>query len=181
MEVVPGFLESATKSIYIEQQYIRGSQAEIIKLLAAIKKARDSHPGLDVRIILGKLFSAADVALEKTNVANLKKVFGLKLDENIRYIDTKRFVHCHNKTIVVDDAAVLVSSQNWSNTGVGTNREAGLLIRYPELARYYSQIFESDWSTALKTVPTVGKETITPEAVAKGNFVEVVAADYQEV
>jgi len=181
MSVVPDFLESATKSIYIEQQYIRSKQAEVIKLLAAIKSARDKHPDLDVRIILGKLFSADDVAKEKENVANLKKNFGLLLDKNIRYIDTKRFVHCHNKLIVVDDEAVLVSSQNWSNTGVGTNREAGVLMRYPDIAKYYTQIFESDWSTAQKTVPKVGAEMISAESVAKGNFVEVVAADYQEV
>jgi len=181
MSVVPDFLESATKSIYIEQQYIRSKQAEVIKLLAAIKSARDKHPALDVRIILGKLFSADDVAKEKENVANLKKNFGLLLDKNIRYIDTKRFVHCHNKLIVVDDEAVLVSSQNWSNTGVGTNREAGVLMRYPDIAKYYTQIFESDWSTAQKTVPKVGAEMISAESVAKGNFVEVVAADYQEV
>ncbi|HVQ36302.1 MAG TPA: phospholipase D-like domain-containing protein [Pyrinomonadaceae bacterium] len=181
MLVIPDFLEQATKSIYIEQQYIRSKHAEIIKLLAAIKKARDNNPALDVRIILGKLFSADDAKKEKENVANLKKTFGLELDKNIRYIDTKRFVHCHNKLIIVDDEAVLISSQNWSNTGVGTNREAGVLMRYPDIAQYYSKIFESDWSTAQKTVPKVGAETITAEKLAKGNFVEVVAADYQEV
>jgi phosphatidylserine/phosphatidylglycerophosphate/cardiolipin synthase-like enzyme len=181
MLVVPGFLQSATKSIYIEQQYIRSKQAEIIKLLASIKTARDAHPGLDVRIILGKLFSSDDVVKEKENVANLKKNFGLALAQNIRYIDTKRFVHCHNKLIIVDEEAVLVSSQNWSNTGVDTNREAGVLMRYPDIASYYTQIFESDWSTAQKTIPKVGAETISAEALAKGNFVEVVAADYQEV
>jgi len=181
MLVIPEFLESATKSIYIEQQYIRSKQSDIIRLLAAIKKAKDKHPGLDVRIILGKLFSSADVPKEKENVANLRKNFGLKLGENIRYIDTKRFVHCHNKLIIVDDEAVLISSQNWSGTGVGTNREAGVLVRYPDIARYYSAIFESDWSTAQKTVPKVGAETISAKALAKGNFVEVVAADYQEV
>lgn len=181
MQVVPGFLESATKSIFIEQQYIRSKQVDIIKLLAAIKKARDTRPGLEVRIILGKLFSAEDVTKEKENIANLKKNFGLKLDENIRFIDTKRFVHCHNKLIVVDDEAVLVSSQNWSNTGVGTNREAGVLMRYPDIAKYFSKIFLSDWSTAQKTIPKVGAETISVEKLAKGKFVEVVAADYQEV
>jgi phosphatidylserine/phosphatidylglycerophosphate/cardiolipin synthase-like enzyme len=181
MDVIPDFLESATKSIYIENQYIRSKHAEIIKLLAAIKRARENNPDLDVRIILGKLFSAKDVKNEQENIANLKKTFGLKLDENIRYIDTKRFVHCHNKVIVVDEEVVLVSSQNWSNTGVGTNREAGVLLRFPPIARYYTQIFESDWSTALKRIPRPGRGTVEPEALAKGGFVEVSAADYQEV
>jgi phosphatidylserine/phosphatidylglycerophosphate/cardiolipin synthase-like enzyme len=181
MQVIPGFLESAKKSIYIEQQYIRGEHADVIKLLAAIKAARDNHPDLDVRIILGKLFDDKDFQQEKQNIANLKKSFGLKLGENIRYIDLKRFVHCHNKLIVVDGEAVLVSSQNWSRTGVGNNREAGVLVRYPDIARYYSKIFESDWSTALKTIPKPKAGAITPEALAKGNFVEVRAADYREV
>lgn len=181
MDVVPDFLKKATKSIYIEQQYIRSAQTEIVTLLAAIKHARDANPDLDVRIILGKLFSAADAVKETKNVANMTKTYGLKLGDNIRYIDTKRFVHCHNKLVVVDDSAALVSSQNWSDTGVGSNREAGVLLRYPEIARYYSRIFESDWGTAQKTIPKPKGGTVTPETLAKGNFVQVSAADYQEV
>ncbi|MBC7929463.1 MAG: hypothetical protein H7Z38_02750 [Rubrivivax sp.] len=182
MDVIPGFLEKATKSILIEQQYIRSTQANIIKLLAAIKTAKDKNPKLDVRIILGKLFDKEDFEKEKKNVANMKKNFGLELEKNVRYIDLKRFVHCHNKLIIVDGEAVLVSSQNWSNPGVGANREAGVLVRYPAIARYYADIFESDWSTALKQIPNpAGAQTLTPQSLAKGNFVEVVAADYQEV
>ncbi|HKS39629.1 MAG TPA: phospholipase D-like domain-containing protein [Blastocatellia bacterium] len=181
MDVIPGFLESAKRSILIEQQYIRGSHTEIIRLLTAIKAARDKNPNLDVRIILGKLFDQDDFQNEKTNIANLKANFNLKLSDNIRYIDLKRFVHCHNKLIIVDNEAVLISSQNWSRTGVGTNREAGVLMRYPDIARYYSKIFESDWSTALKTIPNPGGGAVGPEALAKGKFIEVVAADYQDV
>lgn len=182
MNIVPDFLERAEKSIFIEQQYIRSTQGNIVKLLAAIKKAREKNPNLDVRIILGKLFGPEDVKKEKQNVANLKKSFGLNLDENIRYIDTSRFVHCHNKLIVVDNKHALVSSQNWSNTGVGTNREAGvILMDFPPAARYYASIFESDWSTANKKIPGAGPQTITPEALARGGFIEVSAADFQEV
>ena len=51
-----------------------------------------------------------------------------------------------------------------------------------QLAKYYAGIFESDWKTGLRKIPIPGKKTtITPEAVARGNFVEVRAADYQEV
>ena len=181
MDVVPDFIASATKSILIENQYIRSTEPEVGKLLAAIKKAKDKNPTLDVRIILGKLFSAADVPKEKANIANLKAQFGLVLDKNIRYIDTKRFVHCHNKVVIVDGATTLVSSQNWSDTGVNTNREAGILIQSADIAQYYTQIFESDWSTAQKTIPSPGGGTVQPEALTTGAFVTVSAADYQEV
>jgi phosphatidylserine/phosphatidylglycerophosphate/cardiolipin synthase-like enzyme len=82
----------------------------------------------------------------------------------------------------VDGKRVLVSSQNWSDAAVARNREAGLLFQYPEIAGYFGKIFESDWKTASKTMPGFKKQqTVTPEAVARGNFVEVRAADYQEV
>ncbi|MFL5614823.1 MAG: phospholipase D-like domain-containing protein [Gemmatimonadaceae bacterium] len=182
MRVIPGMLESATKSILIEQQYIRSTQSDIVTLLEAIKTARGKHPQLQVRIILGKLFSAADATKEVANVANMKKKYGLKLGDNIRYIDTKRFVHCHNKLIVVDGSQVLVSSQNWSNSAVSKNREAGVLFTMPAVAKYFTGIFDSDWETAFQKVPKPGKkQAVTPEAVARGGFLEVRAADYQEV
>ena len=182
MKRVPEFLRSAKKSILIEQQYIRSEHPEVVILLDAIKAARQKNPALDVRIVLGKLFAAKDVPKEKKNLDTLRTTYGLRLGQHIRYIDVNRFVHCHNKLVIVDGTAVLVSSQNWSRTGVAQNREAGLMIRYPELARYYAKIFESDWKSGLKKVPIPGKtSTIAPEAVAKGNFVEVRAADYAEV
>jgi len=36
----------------------------------------------------------------------------------IRYIDTTRLVHCHNKLIIIDGQTVLTSSQNWSKAAV---------------------------------------------------------------
>ena len=181
MDVIVPFLESAKKSILIENQYIRSLQPETGKILAAIKRAMDKNKNLDVRIVLGKLFGQKDFDNEIINVANMKKNFGLVLDKNIRYIDTTRFVHCHNKTIIIDNKEVLVSSQNWSDSGVTKNREAGLLMKFPQIAAYYASIFESDWSTAQKKIPHPGKSTASPEDIRKGNFVKVVAADYQDV
>ena len=182
MTVVPGLLRAAKKSIAIEQQYIRSDQPEIVTLLSAIKSARDENPQLVVRVILGKIFDTKDVAEEKKNLANLASAFGLKLGTHVRYIDVKRFVHCHNKVVIVDDATVLVSSQNWSSSAVARNREAGLVIDLPPLAKYYGAIFDSDWKTGLKTMPVPKKKgTVSPETVARGNFVEVRAADYQKV
>jgi phosphatidylserine/phosphatidylglycerophosphate/cardiolipin synthase-like enzyme len=181
MEEIPEILSKAQKSIYIENQYIRGQQPEVSKLLEAIKKAKDNNSSLDVRIVLGKIFGKDDVVKEQTNLTHLKSLYGLALDTNIRYIDTTRFVHCHNKLIIIDEKFVLISSQNWSDTGVSTNREAGLYIKYEDLAKYYSLIFESDWLTAQKTIPMPTFDAIGSIELASGKFISVVAADHIEV
>lgn len=61
------------------------------------------------------------------------------------------------------------------------NRETGVLMHYPAIAQYYSEIFESDWSTAVKKIPQPSPVTLTAEALMRGRFVKVSAADYQDV
>lgn len=181
MEVIPDKLRGATKSILIEQQYIRAGQDNIKDLLQAIKEAREATTQLDVRIILGKIFSNKDLPKERENLDLLKKEYGLVLGKNIRYIDTSRFVHCHNKMVLVDGQGVLVSSQNWSNFAVSKNREAGVWLSHAGIGKYFSQIFENDWKTALKAPAVAPKDIIEPEALRAGGYVRVVPADYQEV
>jgi len=181
MATIPDVLRVAKRSILIEQQYIRSSQPDIAVLLESIREAIDENPEIDVRIVLGKIFGAADVIKERQNVKQLKAKYGLVLGDNIRYIDTSRFVHCHNKMIVVDGATVLVSSQNWSNAAVTKNREAGLLLTHKGIAKYFTGIFENDWETAFKKIPVPSKPQVEPEALRAGGFVQVVPADYREV
>jgi len=64
---------------------------------------------------------------------------------------------------------------------VSSNRETGVLMHYPAIAHYYSQIFEADWNTALKKIPQPSPVTVTPQALLSGRFVKVRAADYQDV
>ena len=181
MTDIPPVLAGAKKSILIEQQYIRGRQAGITLLLQAIAAAMQNNADLDVRIVLGKLFDAEDIKNEKQNLALLASIYGLKLGTHIRFIDTTRFVHCHNKMILVDGNTVLVSSQNWSDSAVRKNREAGILLTHKPIATYFTKIFESDWSTGIKKVPIPAKKKLKPETLARGGFVRVVPADYREV
>src|SRR5262249_22662736 len=102
MDTIPEKLKAARKSILIEQQYIPGSQNDITELIEAIQEARKKAPKLAVRIILGKLFNTKALPNEKKNLQLLAKKYKLTLGKNIRYIDTDRFVHCHNKMILVD-------------------------------------------------------------------------------
>jgi phosphatidylserine/phosphatidylglycerophosphate/cardiolipin synthase-like enzyme len=181
MDVMPEKLRAARKSILIEQQYIRGSQDQIAKLLQAIKDARTKAPRLDIRIILGKIFSREDLPKEQENLDLLMDKYGLVLGKNIRYIDTTRFVHCHNKMALVDGRGVLVSSQNWSNSAVAKNREAGVWLVHSGICRYFTRMFESDWKTALKKPAAPREDFVEPESLRAGGFVRVALADYQEV
>ena len=182
MFTMPALLKSARRSILIEQQYIRGSQVDIAVLLAAMREAMNANPHLDVRIVLGKPFDAVDVKKEQQNAKLLNTKYGLALGDNVRYIDTSRFVHCHNKLVIVDGQSVLISSQNWSDSAVSRNREAGLLLDHKGLATYFSNIFENDWETAFRSVPQVKPtKKATPQSIRAGRFIEVVAADHREV
>jgi phosphatidylserine/phosphatidylglycerophosphate/cardiolipin synthase-like enzyme len=145
MALIPGWLASAQHSIFIEQQYIRGHQPAIRELLGGIRSAMQRNPNLLVRIVLGRSFGETEK--DRRSLASLAE-FGLLSGTNVRFINQRFFVHCHNKLIVVDRKRALVSSQNWSDSAVTLNREAGLLVSYAPLARYYAMIFDADWETA---------------------------------
>jgi phosphatidylserine/phosphatidylglycerophosphate/cardiolipin synthase-like enzyme len=181
MDVIPDFLGSATKSITIEQQYIRGEQPLIKSLLETIVKTRKEHRALRVRIIVAKPFPGGRFDKEAKAIKGLSK-FGLKLGTNVRILNPKRYVHCHNKLIIVDDRAVLVSSQNWSDFAVSKNREAGLLIENADIARYFAGIFQTDWDTGLKVIgKRKAPELFGPQALATGKTVPLSWGDYAEV
>jgi len=182
MDKIVALLKSAKKSIYIENQYIKSTQPDVSKLLDAIADARDKNADLDVKIILGKLFSNSDVPKEKANLQNLESTYNLKLGTHIKYIDISRFVHCHNKLIIIDGENTLISSQNWSDTAVSQNREAGLILYNKDIAGYYNAIFQTDWETGWdKIAVSTGDSRITPETLSKGNFTRVNIGDYEEV
>ena len=182
MDVIPNILKVAKSSVLIEQQYIHSADEPVAKLLQAIADAKNGKSKFDVRIILGKIFSNKDLAKEKVNLANMAAKYGLTIGQNIRYIDTTRLVHCHNKLVILDGETVLVSSQNWSKAAVLENREAGLLFKHAGVASYFTDIFEVDWKTGQKKLPTkIGSNITSPESLKKGGFIEVAAADYQQL
>ena len=83
--------------------------------------------------------------------------------------------------IVVDSNSVLVSSQNWSDFAVSKNREAGLLIRYADLAKYFADVFNVDWDTGLKRLTVTIPELFAPESLASGKTVSLNFGDYVDV
>ncbi|MGC8781085.1 MAG: phospholipase D-like domain-containing protein [Anaerolineae bacterium] len=180
MQVVPGLLASATRSIAIEQQYIRGDQPAIRTLLTAIREAQVRRPNLQVRIVLARPYGGPDEAA--ADLAALAE-FGLRPGAHVRYLNPAYFVHCHNKLVIVDGCRVLVGSQNWSDFAVTRNREASLLVDHAPLARYYRTIFDLDWATGLSD-PAVAPRAAGREAIAAATTPPSVPrrlSDYLEV
>jgi phosphatidylserine/phosphatidylglycerophosphate/cardiolipin synthase-like enzyme len=184
-EVVRDFLRSAKRSIRIEQQYIRGGQGAVEALLQEIDKARSQHPSLDIRIIVSPKYLTGD---NKTKFLKAMRDHRLDFDDHYRFLAGKYFVHCHNKLIVVDEERVLLGSQNWSTTGLLSNREASLLIDHAGIAAYFAQIFDADWH--MSEPPAAHPDALLPSDVdalaeardfARGGVVISRVRDYMDV
>lgn len=152
LERIVEFLDSATRSIYLQFAYINWSAA------AKDKRFRDLlnrlgelsyKPGLDVRIILGDS-DAAD---------KIRKLAEAGFNDHVFRVQGS----IHNKGIIVDGAAVLVSSANWSGDGVLRNRDAGLIIYDAEIAAYYQSVFLDDWDNRARTRLDDGPRAILAE------------------
>jgi phosphatidylserine/phosphatidylglycerophosphate/cardiolipin synthase-like enzyme len=88
---------------------------------------------VEVKIIMSEFETAG--YLEQLQGMGLDVVNNVKIQNNV-----------HNKGIIVDGSAVLVSSQNWSSDGTLYNRDAGVIIYHETAAQYFQQIFLHDWN-----------------------------------
>jgi len=129
-------IQSAKKSLYVQLQYIEASAAaDYESLLQTI--ADRVAAGVDVRLIESSEYG------EKW--AEKMKQVGVDLTANIALQGS-----VHNKGFVIDSSTVVVSSQNFSPEGVRQNRDAGVIIESPAVARYFEQVFRADWNTRAK-------------------------------
>jgi hypothetical protein len=159
--VVP-LIRSAKKTLYFENQYIKipktfpdgGGKPALKELAEALRDRVDA--GVDVRVILRN-------GGETRAMIQALKVFGIP-ESRVRLLGG-----CHNKGIVVDSKAVLVSSQNYSPDGVRFNRDAGLIIRHPDVAAYFEKLFLHDWENraSQRLAGEVGEMPMIP-ALSRG-------------
>jgi hypothetical protein len=143
--LVKALIDSARTTFYMQTQYVHPSDAPADKdhaaLIAAVK-GRIDH-GVDVRLITSQY--QTNEWVEKL------------LDAGIPLSVLRRQANVHNKGIIVDGRAVMISSQNWSADGTLRNRDAGLVIHNANAAAYYQEIFLHDWThlaTAVTGVPS---------------------------
>jgi hypothetical protein len=137
VDAVKSLIAGAQTSLHMQFQYVEQPKAgatasgpfvDLVNAVIARQKA-----GVDVKIIMSEYETAG--YLEQLQAAGLDVVNSVKIQNNV-----------HNKGIVVDGAAVLVSSQNWSSDGTLFNRDAGVIIRNDQAAAYFDQIFLHDWA-----------------------------------
>jgi len=135
LQVVVDLLrQRPNKRLYFQNQSLNPGKtpsaawAELVQLLAGYSR----DPALDVRIIIRNI---GDIRKTLESI----KVAGFDMNR------VKVQVDCHTKGIVIDSSTVLLGSHNWTDQGVQVNRDASLLIRRPEIARYYERVFLHDW------------------------------------
>jgi phosphatidylserine/phosphatidylglycerophosphate/cardiolipin synthase-like enzyme len=126
-------IKGAQNSIYIELQYIEAS------------KSNGAPYDELLQTIADKIAAKKDVKLIVS--ANYAEKWGEKMkDEGV---DLTANIHTlpnvHNKGFVIDGRTVVVSSQNFSPSGVYENRDAGLILESDDIAQYFAPIFDADW------------------------------------
>lgn len=147
-------LESAQTSIEIEQASITNESGTRLNpyLATAINASRR---GVQVRVLLDSYwFNTEDPADNDEMAALINRIAAnehLPLEARCADLSAGGFEKIHNKGVIVDDRAVLVSSINWNTNSPGFNRETGVIIEQPEVARYFRAVFDADWSPAVRS------------------------------
>ena len=137
-------IKGAQNSIYIQLQYIeasKGNGAPYDELLQTIHDKIAAEK--DVKLIVS---------------ANYAEKWGEKMkDEGV---DLTANIHTlpnvHNKGFVIDGRTVVVSSQNFSPSGVYENRDAGLILESDDIAQYFAPVFDADWDDSRPLVAEGG-------------------------
>lgn len=136
-------MKKATEKLYIENQsfnFLDDNNDAFENFFSVVRDKQNAIP--DVRIIFrdGREFgnTAANITRQQKLLERLKD-FGLDTDA----IRVQR--KCHTKGIIVDSKEVMLGSHNLTNEGSLFNRDASLLVRDPEVAAYFEQVFLFDW------------------------------------
>ncbi len=154
-EYVVPLIEGAKESVWFQNQYITFRNdgqdfPDFKRLVGALKKQIDAKR--DVRIICRDMMKQESVDI----------LVALGFPREVMRFQPA----CHNKTIIVDGKQVLFGSQNWSNEGVTTNRDASLLFDDEEIAKYLSDVYDYDWERLATAKPTPPKVRVARDGEA---------------
>jgi cardiolipin synthase len=149
--LVDDLLAGAHATIEIEQAYITNESATALNpyLGTAINASRR---GVHVRVLLDSYWYNIEEEADNDEMAALINRIAaaerLPLEARTADLASNNLEKIHNKGVIVDDTSVLVSSINWNTNSPNFNREAGVIIGHPGVARYFRDVFEDDWQPA---------------------------------
>jgi len=159
--LIPAMIDGAEVSVDIEQASISDwtGGTENPYLAAAVRAA---ERGVRVRVILDSYWFSVEGEDDNDEMAasiNARAAEGgLPLEARLARTADDDIVKVHTKGVIVDGEEVLVSSVNWNEHSPSFNREAGVIIRHPGVAAYFTGVFEADWDDAGATPLTTGED-----------------------
>jgi phosphatidylserine/phosphatidylglycerophosphate/cardiolipin synthase-like enzyme len=142
-------IQSAKMSIEIEQAYITNETSFTLNpyLATAINASRR---GVHVRVLLDSYWYNIEDEKDNDEMAALITRIGttehIPLEARCADLAAGNLEKIHNKGVIIDGQRVLVSSINWNSNSPNFNREAGVIIEHPGVARYFLMVFEDDWN-----------------------------------
>jgi cardiolipin synthase A/B len=146
--LITDLLESARTSIEIEQAYITNETHDTLNpyLSTAINASRR---GVHVRVLLDSYWYNTEGSHDNDEMVALINRIGtsehIPLEAKCIDLSVSPVEKIHNKGVIVDDERVLISSINWNSVSPNFNREAGVIIDHPGVARYFLRVFDDDW------------------------------------
>ena len=142
-------IDRATRTLEIEQAYISQNKGEWTEIMQHVFDA--ARRGVFVRILLdSSWFNTVNANDNDEMVDHIRRIAQeehLPLEAKLIDLRALNLLKVHNKGVIVDGAEVFVGSINWNENSPTFNREVGVIIRHLEVARYFKDVFESDWSS----------------------------------
>jgi len=177
-----GMINSAEESVYIEQLYIykdwRSYADNKNPFLEASINA--SRRGCDVRILLNPTYTCKQNWDTVDYVQDVAANEGLNLEAKFIDINSTGLNKTHNKGVIVDRSAVLISSINWNENSARNNREAGVIVENDKVGEYYTDVFLYDWNSSNNQSP-IASFTYSPSNPVVNRTIPMESSKYLNI
>ncbi|PWI49025.1 hypothetical protein CEE45_03675 [Candidatus Heimdallarchaeota archaeon B3_Heim] len=144
LDIHKAWIDSATSTIEIQNQYITQFDDNVpwdddpSPLVRSLVNAHNR--GVQIRIQVNEDSDSDDISEYLANKGIEVKWMGNSSSSTDGWLSDT-----HNKLLIIDGEATLLSSINFGENGFTNNREAGMVIQNTNVANYYLSIFDADW------------------------------------
>ena len=149
MTAVLDMVRRAQTSIFVQNQTFNctgDDNEELTEFFTALRDRKRDHD-VDVRVICRDPLEYPGGTEKLASLLESLQDLGFDVSPNTFRVQKK----CHTKGLIIDGTEVMLGSQNFSGEGCLFNRDASLLIRDAEVAKYFEKIFLYDWDVLTRT------------------------------